>query len=357
MSEKLNKDFIKLVYKDVIKSNEYITFGYQADYRQKENKDFGYVPFCNELKFEEICEIIPLTNPNNRCGLLKESTEFIVVHDTASGAPTADAKAHRNWLMSMATNPESKTCVSWHFTVDDHSIYQHIPTNEVAYHAGDGTRVKFEFIDSKVKAQSNCKANISVGVDGYYYINGEKTVIEVPLTDEGTVPTNNGLPTLGINYKIGENGNYYLSNTYFNSGYKKISNRGGNLNSVGIETCVNYGGDYTKTMRVNAYLVAKLLCEFNLGIDRVKQHNSFSGKDCPMTIRHSNRWDEFINLVEIYKYTMTELKDKKVTFESLTPDYLDEEGKVIKFEEGKEISYKVKIDNEEYVLTSKLTNK
>ena len=107
-------------------------------------------------------------------------------------------------------------------------------------------------------------------------------------------------------------------------------------------------------MRVNAYLVAKLLCEFNLGIDRVKQHNSFSGKDCPMTIRHANRWDEFINLVEIYKYTMTELKNKTVSFESLTPDYLDKEGKVIKFEEGKEISYKVKIDEDEYILTSKL---
>ena len=63
---------------------------------------------------------------------------------------------------------------------------------------------------------------------------------------------------------------------------------------------------------------------------------------------------EFINLVEIYKYTMCELKGKKVTFESLSPEYLDKEGKVIKFEEGKEISYKVKIDDEEYVLTSKL---
>ena len=233
-------------------------------------------------------------------------------------------------------------------------IYQHIPTDEVAYHAGDGTRVKLEFIDTKVKANNN-KADITIGTDGYYYVNSEKTDILVPLDDEGNVPSNEALPTLGINYKIGDNGNYFIGNTYFNSGYKKIANRGGNLNSVGIETCVNYGGDYTKTMRVNAYLVAKLLCEFNLGIDRVKQHNSFSGKDCPMTIRHANRWEEFINLVEIYKYRMTELKDVKVSFESLTPEYLDKSGKVIKFEEGIEVSYKVKIDNQEYVLTSKLT--
>lgn len=349
-----NTKFLKLLHKDLIKSNKFITFGYQADYRQKENEDYGYVPFCDELEFEEIVDIIPLTNPNNRCGIKKESTEYIVVHDTASGAPSANALAHRNWLMSMATNPESATCVSWHFTVDDNYIYQHIPTDEVAYHAGDGTRVKLEFIDTKVKVNNN-KADITIGTDGYYYVNSEKTDILVPLDDEGNVPSNEALPTLGINYKVGDNGNYFIGNTYFNSGYKKIANRGGNLNSVGIETCVNYGGDYTKTMRVNAYLVAKLLCEFNLGIDRVKQHNSFSGKDCPMTIRHANRWEEFINLVEIYKYRMTELKDVKVSFESLTPEYLDKSGKVVKFEEGIEVSYKVKIDNQEYVLTSKLT--
>lgn len=28
--------------------------------------------------------------------------------------------------------------VSWHYTVDDHEIYQHLPDEESAYHAGDG---------------------------------------------------------------------------------------------------------------------------------------------------------------------------------------------------------------------------
>ena len=28
--------------------------------------------------------------------------------------------------------------VSWHYTVDDHSIYQHLPDGERGYHAGDG---------------------------------------------------------------------------------------------------------------------------------------------------------------------------------------------------------------------------
>ena len=28
--------------------------------------------------------------------------------------------------------------VSWHYTVDDHEIYHHLPDDETAYHAGDG---------------------------------------------------------------------------------------------------------------------------------------------------------------------------------------------------------------------------
>ena len=28
--------------------------------------------------------------------------------------------------------------MSWHYTVDDHAIVQHLPDYETAYHAGDG---------------------------------------------------------------------------------------------------------------------------------------------------------------------------------------------------------------------------
>lgn len=33
-------------------------------------------------------------------------------------------------------NPETPT--SWHFTVDEKEIYQHLPLNENGWHAGDG---------------------------------------------------------------------------------------------------------------------------------------------------------------------------------------------------------------------------
>lgn len=60
--------------------------------------------------------------------------EYITVHETDNTARGANAEAHARLLE--AGNRER--VASWHFTVDDHSIYQHIPTNEVAWHAGDG---------------------------------------------------------------------------------------------------------------------------------------------------------------------------------------------------------------------------
>jgi len=30
--------------------------------------------------------------------------------------------------------------LSWHYTVDDHEIYQHLPDNEIGFHAGDGLK-------------------------------------------------------------------------------------------------------------------------------------------------------------------------------------------------------------------------
>ena len=144
-------EFLDFVFNCKRKSLKYLTFGYQQDYKEKENYDLGYVPFPN-IKFEEIESIIPLTNPNNRCGVVRESTEYICVHDTASGAPSADAMAHKRWLDSMSNDVNSTTCVSWHFTVDDKYVINHLPIDEVGYHAGDGTGVKLEFINTKIKA-------------------------------------------------------------------------------------------------------------------------------------------------------------------------------------------------------------
>ena len=114
-------------------------------------------------------------------------------------------------------------------------------------------------------------------------------------------------------------------------------------------------------MRNTAYIVGKLIDQFDLPVNRVKQHNDFSGKDCPMTMRHANLWEEFIELVRTEKYRNDYLNNIKFNFESLSKDYLDDNGIVIKYEEGKEIAYKVIVDtNEEkleYIFKCKLGRK
>jgi N-acetylmuramoyl-L-alanine amidase len=58
---------------------------------------------------------------------------FITVHNTDNTNKGADALGHAAFIKGSAAGS-----TSWHYTVDDKRIVQHIPTNEVAYHAGDG---------------------------------------------------------------------------------------------------------------------------------------------------------------------------------------------------------------------------
>lgn len=60
--------------------------------------------------------------------------KYIVIHETGNPGRNADAESHNNYLHQEAENQQK----SWHYTVDDHEIYYHIPDNEIAFHAGDG---------------------------------------------------------------------------------------------------------------------------------------------------------------------------------------------------------------------------
>lgn len=74
----------------------------------------------------------------------------------------------------------------------------------------------------------------------------------------------------------------------------------GNLYGIGIELCVNEGGDFDKTFENGAKLVAYLLKEYGLNINSIKTHNDFSGKDCPHNILKDGRMNEFKNKVKSY---------------------------------------------------------
>ncbi len=68
----------------------------------------------------------------------KREIKWLVVHETDNYSKGADAEAHSLFLFHNANAEEN--IVSWHYTVDDHQIYHHLPDDETAYHAGDGSQ-------------------------------------------------------------------------------------------------------------------------------------------------------------------------------------------------------------------------
>lgn len=146
----------------------------------------------------------------NRPGRDTNPDTYITIHETGNAAKGADAVAHAAYLDSAAGEDD---LVSWHYTVDDHAIVQHLPDYETAYHAGDGK-------------------------DGP-----------------------------------------------------------GNTTSIGVEICVNAGGDFEAAKANAAALVRLLMEEHGIPLDNVVQHNRWNGKDCPKTIRATaGAWEAFLGL-------------------------------------------------------------
>lgn len=75
-------------------------------------------------------------------------------------------------------------------------------------------------------------------------------------------------------------------------------NGDGNRDSIGIEICVNKGANWQQTLANAAVLVAGLMKEFSIPIERVVQHNHWSGKNCPMTLRKGG-WAGLIAQIEL----------------------------------------------------------
>lgn len=67
-----------------------------------------------------------------------ENVYWVVIHETANTNPGAGALSHANYLWN-AAQAGTVLNVSWHYTMDDTYLYQHVPEDEIAYHAGDGS--------------------------------------------------------------------------------------------------------------------------------------------------------------------------------------------------------------------------
>lgn len=142
--------------------------------------------------------------------------EGITVHDTGNTQQNANAKAHAKYIKSpdAAARP-----ASWHFTVDDREIWQHLPLTENGWHAGDGR------------------------------------------------------------------------------------NGPGNRTTIGIEMCVNRGGDLNRTEANSIWLISKLILNSGSISDiisaSVYQHWHWNKSNCPRQLRdRPSGWSEFIDAIK-----------------------------------------------------------
>ena len=78
----------------------------------------------------EITEKLIKSGKINRPGA-ENSMRYITVHDTANYKAGANASAHAKYLQGLNER------TSWHYTVDDNSIYRHLPDNEKSYHTSN----------------------------------------------------------------------------------------------------------------------------------------------------------------------------------------------------------------------------
>lgn len=81
-----------------------------------------------------IQDFIPVGR-GKRPGIPIIGPKYITIHDTANSAAGANALMHARYLKS---DDAAKRPASWHMTVDDTRIVQHLPLEEIAWHAGDG---------------------------------------------------------------------------------------------------------------------------------------------------------------------------------------------------------------------------
>ena len=291
-------------------------------------------PSVAKYLFEDINmveNIAPIEN-DNRPGDVHEKV-YICVHDTGDFSFNA-----QQWSNIVYTNKIGDRAydVSYQYIVGNDGYYHNIPDNETAWHAGDGTRPASYFYEYPTNLfGTNEKPHVSISPDGNYTLDGQISNITAP-TKNGQILTEEYINDLGIFTSI-KDGQYYIGNTWYSSSYDKIANKGGNVNSIGIESCVNKGSDIYLTMQRLAKLVAFKVDEYNLGFDRIVQHHYFSGKDCPQTMRTEGYWNHFLDLVKV-EYQMLKYKQLgfKIEFESYNPDYVDKLGRVIK--RGKRIA-------------------
>lgn len=299
--------------------------GYEEGFESVAHKIYSS---ANAYWFGEMPEITKNMLPTDRAnysGQLMTSVEYIVVHDTGAANPAASAEANSGWC----TN-EGNTGTSWHYTTGNDGIYQQLEDNVVAWHAGDWSQknpAKFKWNDTGVK-YNGARPTVTVGDDGFFYIDGIKSLVEAPKKEDGSLEKN--INKVGLICVKGENGNYMIPTTWISdeSGYP-VCAYGGNSNGIGIESCVNSGSDLWLTWHYTAKLAAQLAIKHNLYSDRVVFHNNFTNKTCPNTMITNDLVDEFYELVNVEYEIAKNYSDYEIKFTSHNLDIMDNTGRII----------------------------
>ena len=122
----------------------------------------------------------------------------------------------------------------------------------------------------------------------------------------------------------------------------------GNRTSIGIEICYSKssGPRYEAAEENAVHYIADLLFERGWGIDRIKKHQDWSGKNCPHRILNEGRWDSFKQRVQV---ALNNLKNPQVKGEMIVMDFLNETGR-------KETKEMIRRGVQEKLFTSKHEN-
>ena len=275
--------------------------------------------------------------------------EFITVHYTAGMTKGSDAEATAIFFKNAAA--------SAHFCTGNDGIFQCLDLNVRGHHAGDGTGVKLYWTNTGVEYKESDPMWPKWGIssNSHFTINGVETTIKVPYKDqrgnEGYVTDSKWLNDQGFAFKVVD-GYYYMGNTYWcysNVWEGRICSKGGNNNSIGIESAVDEGSDLWLTWQITARLVADLMVRYNLDITRVVGHHFFAAKDCPQPLLENDLeiWWEFIELVKTEYETMTKYSDTSYKFTVTSgSEIINEYGRIVEQPEFSQVvTYEVELSD------------
>ena len=94
-----------------------------------------------------------------------------------------------------------------------------------------------------------------------------------------------------------------------------------------------------------------------LSFAKLNTNHFFSGKDCPMTLRHANLWETFLEMVKVEYDVLMLLDGVEIKFETDSP-YVDGTGRVISLPEKEtEIKYMVSIKEKDEEIKLELLTK